>query len=121
MIDLVEAEANRLLSEPRVLEMASCLDPPSLPWKENKWAKGPVGVRSAMGRGPTIDKGVVVDQTFSNGHRVWKACVGVKGQRDRLTMRLQTSRDQWMPKTVPTLRPFNRIPRLPPLDCGRVV
>jgi hypothetical protein len=116
MVNLVEAEADRLLGETHALEMASCLDPPDLPWKENKWAKGPVGVHAAMGRGPKVDKGVVIDHVYPNGHRVWKACVGVKGQADRVTLRLQTARDQWVPKAVPSLRPFNRIPRLPALD-----
>ncbi len=94
MVSLVEAEADRLLGEAHSLEMASCLDPPDLPWKENKWAKGPVGVRAAMGGGPKVDKGVVIDHIFPKGHRVWRACVGVNGQADRLAMRLQTSRDQ---------------------------
>jgi hypothetical protein len=116
MSALIDEEAERIRGNPRNLEMASCLDPPDLPWKPSSWILGPPGKRAAIGRGPQEDCGIMMRRP-SAGLLDIKRLQGPEMRQFRLEWRKQTAADQWVNFCFPTLRPSLRI--VDPLDRWR--
>ena len=114
---LIDAEVERMRASPRNNEMASNLDPPSLPWKESRWIHGPPGMRGAIGRGPQGDRGVLVSRPLPSGRNEIKMVRGRDTRDIRLEWQRQTSADQWSNLRYPTLRPRLRI--VDPLERWR--
>ena len=89
----MDAEVQRMRAAPRNIEMASNLDPPSLPWKESRWIHGPPGMRGAIGRGPQGDRGVLVTRSLPSGRSE------IKMVRGRDTQTFDSSGDGRHPRT----------------------